>query len=35
MLEQGAEEYARREQLQHMMKTDPDPRECAMPNERA
>jgi len=26
MLEQGAEECERREQLQHMMKTDPDPR---------
>ncbi len=26
MLEQGAEEGARREPLQHMLKTDPDPR---------
>ena len=26
MLEQGAEECERREQVQHMMKTDPDPR---------
>ena len=26
MLKQGAEECERREQLQHMMQTDPDPR---------
>ena len=26
MLEQGAEECERREQVQHLMKTDPDPR---------